>query len=61
MGGPGPAQRRAADGGAGRDDRDHRDPFGPERAAFLDREPAVDHHRLRAGVRQPPAARWQAQ
>src|ERR1700745_3250526 len=35
MGGPGPAQRRAADGGARRDDRDHRDPFRPERAAFV--------------------------
>ena len=26
-------------------------------AALLHRQPAVDHHRLRAGVRQPPAAR----
>ena len=34
MGGPGPAQRRAADGGAGRDDRDHRIPSAQEALHF---------------------------
>jgi len=34
MGSPGPAQRRAADGGTGRDDRDHRDSFGPKTLHF---------------------------
>ena len=60
MGGARFAQRRAADGGAGRDDRDDRDPFGTEGAGFLDREPAMDHHRLCAGIRQPPVAGWEA-
>jgi hypothetical protein len=59
-GGSGAAERRPADGGARRDDRDDRASLGTEGARFLHREPAMGRHRLRAGVRQPAAARWKA-
>ncbi len=55
-----PARGRPADGRARRDDREHRAPLGAAGAALLDRQPAVDHHRLRAGLWQPAAARRQA-
>ena len=50
-------RHRPAAGRAGRDDRQHRAPVGPAGPGLLRRRSPVDHHRLRAGVRQPAAAR----
>ena len=60
VGGPRPPRCRPADGRARRDDREHRAALRAEGAALLQRQPPVGHHRLRAGLRQPAAARRQA-
>ena len=50
-------RHRPADGRARRDDREHRPAVRPARPRLLGRRPPVGDHRLRAGVRQPAAAR----
>ena len=50
-------RHRAADGRARRDHREHRAAVRPAGPGLLRRRPPVGHHRLRAGLRQPAAAR----
>ena len=54
---PGRHRRRPAPGGPRRHHRQRRAALGPTRPRLLRRRPPVGHHRLRPGVRQPPAAR----
>ena len=51
---------RAADGRARRHHREHRASLHPELPGHLQRQPAVDRHRLRARLRRVPAARRSA-
>ena len=57
MGDPRRPRHRPAHGRARRDRREHRAALGAAGPRLLRRPPAVDRHRLRAGLRQPAAAR----
>src|SRR5271156_2704822 len=57
MADPGRGGLGPAHGGSGRHDREHRAALCAAGAGLLQRGPAVGGHRLRAGLRQPAAAR----